>query len=207
MRIGESGMKTKNMCIPAIVTAIVLFVGSLISVASVTAADSPPAEGSVLPEFTLPAPGSQEESGYLGIQGQSAFKVPQVKAEVVILEIFSMYCPYCQKEAPRVNELYALIKARNDLKDKIKLIGIGAGNTPFEVSLFKTKYNVPFPLLPDADFRLHKILGQTRTPYFIAVRINRDDSSKVIYSKLGGIGEPAELIDLLTRRAGLKKGE
>lgn len=200
-------MKTKSVCIPAIVAAALLFAGPFISAAPVMAADGPPAEGSVLPELRLPAPGNQEESAYLGIKGQDSFNVSQVKAEVVILEIFSMYCPYCQKEAPHVNELYELIKARSDLRDKVKLIGIGVGNTPYEVSLFKAKYNVPFPLLPDADFSLHKTLGQTRTPYFIAVRINSDDSSKVIYSKPGSIGDPAGFIDLLTRQAGLKKGE
>jgi thiol-disulfide isomerase/thioredoxin len=171
----------------------------------VYAAKEPPAEGGVLPVIKLPIPKSPEEKNYLGLKGEGSFTIPQVKAKVVLIEIFSMYCPYCQKEAPRVNELYNAIENDSDLKGKIKIIGIGAGNTPMEVDVFRKKFEIAFPLFPDVDYSIHKVCGEVRTPYFIGVKINKDGSDEVIYSKLGALQEINQFLELIRDRAGLKK--
>ncbi len=152
---------------------------------STFAADKPPQKGETLPSIQLPVPKSLVEKSYLGLSREGSFTIPQIKARVVIIEIFSMYCPYCQREAPNVNQLYAKIEQNPALKGKMKIIGIGVGNTPFEVGTFKKKYNVPFPLFADADYVIHKIYGEVRTPYFIGVKINPDGSHRVVYSRLG----------------------
>ena len=105
-----------------------------------------PSEGGVFPEITLPVPQNAQAKDYLGITETESFKIPQIKTRVIVIEIFSMYCPFCQKEAPLINKLFELIQARPALRDKIKIIGIGAGNSQFEVDLFKDKYTIPFPL-------------------------------------------------------------
>jgi peroxiredoxin len=102
-----------------------------------------------------------------------------------------------------VNELYRAIEKNADLKDKIKVIGIGAGNSAYEVEVFKKKYNVPFPLLPDQDLSVHKTLGEVRTPYFIGVKINQDGTHKVIYSKLGGFKDSGEFLTTMLKLSGL----
>src|SRR4030043_1766256 len=126
-------------------------------------ANKPPAKGETLPVFNLPIPKSPAEKAYLGLSGDGFFKIPQIKAKVVIIEIFSMYCPHCQKDAPRLNELYQTIENNSNLKKKIKLIGIGRGNSIFEVGVFKKTYSVLFPLFPDKDFTIHQALGEVRT--------------------------------------------
>jgi hypothetical protein len=103
-----------------------------------------------------------------------------------------------------VNELYSGIQKRKDLKDKLKVIGIGAGNTSFEVDFFQKKYEVPFPLFPDEDLSIHKVLGEVRTPYFIGVKINDDGSNQVFYSKLGGFKDSEQFLDLMVKLSGLK---
>jgi peroxiredoxin len=164
----------------------------------------PPSVGGTLPAFTLPSPGSSAERDYLGLGSGSSMRVTDIKAKVVLVEILSMYCPFCQKEAPMVNKLYGAIEGDPNLKGKIKLIGIGVGNSAFELDVFRKRYNIPFPLFPDADFTLHKLLGETRTPYFIAVQINEDKSHRVIYSKAGSIGDVAPFLENLVKLAGLK---
>ena len=54
------------------------------------AGSQPPAVGGVLPEFDLSVPRSDEHQKYLGVSGET-FMIPEIKAEVVIVEIFSMY--------------------------------------------------------------------------------------------------------------------
>lgn len=169
-----------------------------------SATDKPPEEGAVLPEMKLPVPQNSEEVKYLGIKQKDFFRIPQVQAELVIIEVFSMYCPFCQKEAPVVNELHQIIAGSQDLKKKIKMLGIGAGNSTFEVNTFMKHYSVPFPLFPDSDFAMHKALGQVRTPYFIVIRISPDGSHKVVYSKVGGFGDPKQFLDLLLSKAQMK---
>jgi thiol-disulfide isomerase/thioredoxin len=171
---------------------------------SIHAADKPPQKGESLPVINLPVPKSPAEKSYLGLTGVGSFKIPQIKAKAVIIEIFSMYCPYCQKDAPGINELYTLIENDPDLKGKIKLLGIGAGNTPFEVGVYKKTYAVPFPLFPDQDFTIHKACGEVRTPYFIVVKINEDGSHLIVHSQLGEYPGAKPFLELVLKSSGLQ---
>lgn len=171
------------------------------------AAGKPPEEEGKLPPIKLPVPKNTEEKDYLGLKSEGSFTIPQIKADVVIIEIFSLYCPYCQQEAPIVNKLFNAIEKNPELKEKIKIIGIGAGNTPFEVDVFKKKYQISFPLFPDVDFSIHKVCGEVRTPYFIGVKINKDGTDEVIYSRLGSIQDANQFLELILKLSGLKKEE
>jgi len=51
----------------------------------------PPAEGTALPAFSLPAPKDAEYATYLGVTGKEMFGIADIKAEVVLIEIFNMY--------------------------------------------------------------------------------------------------------------------
>ncbi len=168
------------------------------------AADKPPQKGESLPVINLPIPKSPDEKSYLGLSGGGSFKISQIKAKAVIIEIFSMYCPYCQKDAPGINELYTLIENDPELKNKVKLIGIGAGNTPFEVGVYKKTYAVPFPLFPDQDFTIHKACGEVRTPYFIVIKINEDGSHLIVHSQLGEYPGAKPFLELVLKSSGLQ---
>jgi thiol-disulfide isomerase/thioredoxin len=168
------------------------------------AANKPPEKGEQLPVMNLPIPKNPEERNYLGLSGSGSFKIQQIKAKVVIIEIFSMYCPYCQKDAPGVNELYRLIENNPEIKNKIKLIGIGAGNSSYEVEVFKKTYNVPFPLFPDKDFTIHKACGEVRTPYFMVVKLNDDGTHQIVHTQLGEYPGAQPFLELVLKVSGLK---
>ena len=55
------------------------------------AASQPPAVGGKLPEITFAVPQNTELQLYLGVSGKQTFAIPEIKAEVVLIEIFSMY--------------------------------------------------------------------------------------------------------------------
>lgn len=184
-----------------------IFMGGLIGQAFPSpAADAPPPEGSVFPDIRLTIPQRPEDQQYLGLQGTGSFTVSNIQAEVVILEIFSMYCPFCQREAPNVKALFQMIDQNDDLKRKIKMIAVGAGNSLFEVNTYKNAYGMAFPHLPDTDFSIHNALGKVRTPYFVVLKLNKDGSNAVIYSKVGGIGDPRGFLEMITGQSGLTRG-
>lgn len=182
--------------------AVAIFV--LVFNAQPIGANSTPRKGGTLPAIKLDVPKDPAHRSYLGLSGEGLFDISQIKAEVVIIQIFSMYCPLCQREAFRVNELYENIEKNPNARGKLKLVGIGAGNSQFEVDIFLKTYEVPFPLFSDGDFSIHKSLGEVRTPYFIGVKINDDGSHEIFYSRVGGFEKAEEFLQLMLELSGLK---
>jgi len=167
--------------------------------------DNPlPQKGSRLPEIKLAVPNAPAQRDYLGLTGDGLFTIADIKAKVVIIEIFSMYCPHCQREAPSVNQLYRTIENNPDAKGTVKLLGIGAGNDSFEVTYFSKTYQVPFPLFEDKDYVIHEQLGKPATPFFIGVRINTQGSHEVFYTHLGGFEQADQFLDEILKGSGLQ---
>lgn len=70
----------------------ILWIGIILLTAGFSKADSQsPKVGGVLPEFTLSAPSSGEHQQYLGIEGKDSFTIPEIRTDIVIIEIFNIY--------------------------------------------------------------------------------------------------------------------
>ncbi len=186
-----------------IIFIAVLAIGLCVLHSAPLAAQKQLARGDALPAIKLPVPRSPAAKGYLGLTAGESFTVSQIKAEVLIIEIFNMYCSLCQGEAPLVNEFYQLINKDPSLKKKIKMIGIGAGNTPLEVEVFRKNYQVLFPLFPDEDYVIHKAVGEVRTPFFICAKKNADGSLKVFHTNLGSFRDAAQFLKQVVTLSGL----
>jgi peroxiredoxin len=191
-------MRSRFVFLPAFVLYFVIFAFTAL------ATETTPLKGGTFPDIVLSAPEKTSEKEYLGLSAKNSFKVSQIKTDLLIIEFFSMYCPYCQKEAPNVNELYRIISERAGLKNKVKIIGIGAGNTPFEVDVFRQQYNIQFPVFSDESFSAHKVVGEVRTPHFFVIRRSSDGSNAVVYSKVGSIQDPKEFLDMIIKETGLR---
>jgi peroxiredoxin len=130
-----------------------------------------------VPDFSLSDAISQEDKHHLGLLEQGA-TFHDIDSEFMLVEVFSIYCPQCQRIVGNLNNLYKMIQADPVCKENIKMIGIGVGNNMTEVEYFRKYYTVSFPLLPDPDFSIHKILKSPRTP-FIFLAIKENDRLKV----------------------------
>ena len=178
--------KKMMLCLVALAVGLAILAGAPV------ATGEPTITGDVIASIKLPVPQDKNAQNYLGLEGEGSFAISQIRAKVVLIEIFNMYCNNCQREAPRVNELYQAMNKDPTLKGKIKMIGIGVGNTPLEVEVFRETYQVLFPLFPDEDYSIHKACGEVRTPYFIGVKIKTDGPLTVFLTKEGGFQDPAQ---------------
>ena len=70
---------------------LITVICSFLMIFPAQAADAPPAVGATLPPIKLAVPDDAKAKGYLGLSGSGKFTVPQIDAEVVIIEIFNMY--------------------------------------------------------------------------------------------------------------------
>ncbi|WP_462325651.1 peroxiredoxin family protein [Desulfoplanes sp.] len=142
--------------------------------------------GQDFPGLLLPRPAGQVAIDYLGVPADTKeIGIADIRADLVVVEFFSMYCPHCQHEAPLLNDVYDRIGAEG-LGSKVKMIGIGIGNSPYEVDIFKEKFEIEFPLFADEDYLWHGEVGQVGTPYFVFVRLGKG-LPKVVFTHLGRV--------------------
>jgi hypothetical protein len=52
---------------------------------------SPPEKDGTFPDIAFPVPKDAGHRAYLGLPQGGNFKIPQIKADVVIIEVFNMY--------------------------------------------------------------------------------------------------------------------
>lgn len=149
-------------------------------------------------QATLDAQGKK----YLGLTSDAAtFGVGEVKGDVLVLEMFGLYCLHCRAEAPKVKATVELVD-KDGLADKIKFLGVGVKNTAFEVQAFRQQLKVPFPGTPDPEMTITKNLGVMATPTFIVLKLE-NGGGKVLFTKIGDVGDPAAFVEQIKKAAAL----
>jgi thiol-disulfide isomerase/thioredoxin len=174
------------------------FVAGLILVWSLLLPALPAAARSLetFPDLELGPVNNPAYAGYLGVDTGQVISVSDIGAEFVLVEVFSMYCPHCQAEAPAVNRLHAMIRD-SSLAGRLKVVGLGAGNSAYETNFFADKYDVTFPLFPDPEFVGHEKVGGVGTPTFFLVDLENDLA--VVHRKTGRFGDPEPFLEELVR--------
>lgn len=181
--------------------ALVVTVCLTVAVSPIQISAMPLIKEEVLGAIKFDRPQGAEAARYLHLGGSEQFSLRQVKADVLVVEVFSMYCPICQSEAPNVNRLHQLVEGNPALKGKVKLVGVGIGNTPYEVEVFRGKFEVPFPLVADPDSQVQKSSGQLlRTPTFIVLQKRDSSAFGVAKVHVGKIENVEEFLRSITAR-------
>lgn len=159
-----------------------------------------------LPDLQMVVPKNDQHREYLGLAGEpgDTFSLSDIEADVLLIELFSMYCPFCQDEAPAINNLYQAMVEFSKAGYTVKMIGIGANNSEFEVDHFRETYGVPFPLFADPEMKLYKALGGKGTPGFIGGKKGEDNMYTIILRQSGGFYHVDEFFNELLRKSGYK---
>jgi thiol-disulfide isomerase/thioredoxin len=143
--------------------------------------------------FTQSLP--REEQNYLGIPPKKVFSFREITGNLILVEFLSTYCINCQRQAPIFNEVYSSIESNRRLRGKVKMVGIAAGNNIQEIQIFKKAYNIPYPILADAKFDAHTVVGSPRTPFSIWARRDAQGNSVVVSTHLGLIDSAKSVLD------------
>lgn len=161
-----------------------------------------------LEKMKLFVPDDPAQRSYLGINEKNGqMTLADIEADVLIIEIFSMYCPHCQKHAPVANKLYQAVENNTELKDKIRMIGIGIGNSPYEVGVFREKYLPLFPLFDDRNSAVVNAFSGILTPHYFGLKKKADSTFELFYSKAGGYTDAGEFLEMIVKLSGIKPGE
>jgi len=150
-----------------------------------------PKKGDTLPLLELQTPESEKAREYLGIR-QPGFRLGDIPARLVLVEIIGVYCPQCYQQAPLFNTLINRIE-KGKLKCQVKMLAIAAGGNNNEIKYLYEQVQYSFPVTPDPKFEIHKLLGEPRTPFTLLV----DPQGKILYTHLGIIENVDALLKLI----------
>ncbi len=148
--------------------------------------------GTIFPDIPLEGKITESHKNYLNLKGDGPWKINDLDADHIIIEVYSMYCPHCQKEAPAVNSFYDMLSESKECAD-IKFMGIAAGNSEFEIDFFKKKFGVEFPVFTDQDLNIHSEIGEPGTPHFFMLK-KEGSSYKIIISHEGPFESPEKFL-------------
>ncbi|HEY5991192.1 MAG TPA: TlpA disulfide reductase family protein [Candidatus Udaeobacter sp.] len=118
----------------------------------------------------LPAPQTESERKYLGLSSTiEQFSLDNVQGDILVLDFFDMYCHVCQARARHMNDFYQLVQSRG-LSGRVRIVGVGVGDTPKEVTVFKEKFGLPFPVFPDRTGSFSRQFGKIKVPNVIVLK-------------------------------------
>lgn len=174
--------------------------------AAAGAAAPPPVEGSTaegqtLPPITVAGPLTARDAAILGLPEGKPFALTDIRTPFLLLQLYSMYCPHCQREAPHIKALYELM-VQGGLDSQITLLGLAVGNSAFEVGVFRDQFDIPFPLIPDKEFAICEATGRVGTPHYVLAQ-REGDAWRVLLLREGAFEDPQAFLTLLLKKTGV----
>lgn len=147
------------------------------------AALAQPKVGDNVGNLKFNAPLTEEGVKYLGLAKSASFTLTDIKADYVMVDVFSTLCPHCIQQAPHLNNLYNLVTQDAKLKDKLKILAVGNQDSEMKLKAWKAIQKVPFPLIPDEKGQVFNVLNLPGTPVSIVV----DKKGKVHWVHIGSL--------------------
>ena len=145
--------------------------------------------GNPFPDLPLKASGNPGDSLYLQTKTDAVFRLKEIKADLVLVEIMNINCGSCRKQAPAYNELYQLIESNPHIRGRVKMMSIASGNRDKYIRLYRKHFKVPYPVLEDPEYHIYDAVGRTPTPLALYVRIDHENNRAIVANAHLGINE------------------
>ena len=105
--------------------------------------------------------------GLPGISAQAeSLSIEDLDASMVVLVVFDLYCPACQKSAGNMKRLAEQVSTAFPT---VPVVGIGSGDTAFETRKFREKFKLPFVCISDREETVSDYYQVERTPSVIVL--------------------------------------
>ncbi len=158
--------------------------------------------GDTLPDLVFQRPMDPAQATYLGVRADVPISLSLIPARFLVVEVLNVHCTSCRKLAPVSSKLFEKIHGSTVTRKAVKMIGIASGNAKSLVDMFQREFSIPFPVVPDPDFRAHEAVGLSPIPLTLIVRQQPDGTPGIVAGKhVGYFSDPdvvfQELITLL----------
>lgn len=91
-----------------------------------------------------------------------------------------------------MNDFYQLVQSRG-FSGRVRVLGIGVGDTPKEVTVFKEKFGLPFPVFPDRSGSFSRQFGKIKVPNVIVLK-RRLGHFEVVYQESSLPDNPGQFL-------------
>jgi hypothetical protein len=146
-------------------------------------------KGKAYGNLSFPGVLSEHDQKYLGLGSTGAFKLEDIGAPYVVLEVMRTSCPHCIEQVPGMNAFFKLVQ-QSDLKNKVRFLAVAKGCSADEVRNFKKGYKVSFPMLADPKGTVGNVLDISGVP--TTVLLNRNGQALRVH--VGNIGSPKKAL-------------
>jgi len=147
-----------------------------------------------LPDVPIRDTLTPEQRTYLGLGASGPFTLGTVRGDLVVVEFFNSSCYACALMAPVMDLVWRKVDARADLKNRVRFVGVGVGNTLEQVRDFHDRYDTPFPMIADPEFAAFDALGTAEgTPYLMLLR-RAGDGSLTARAQVGHIPQADRVV-------------
>jgi peroxiredoxin len=158
--------------------------------------EQPPAlaRGDYFPTCRLMLLSYQKDRDYLQIRhAEKKFTLEDVQSDYIFIEIYNELCSACVNEVETYQALYRMLQADATLREKVKMMGIGAGSKKRSAAKFRKQKNIAFPLFADEKREIFDCLGMPVLPVSYLVQ-RQAGKRKIRLIQSGHIGSADKLL-------------
>ena len=161
------------------------------------------ADGDYFPTCRLMLLNYRKDRDYLQIShAEKNFTLEDIQSDYIFIEIYNELCSACVNEVKTYKALYRMLQADATLREKVKMMGIGAGSKKRSAAKFRKQKNIAFPLFADEKREIFECLGKPVLPVSYLVQ-RQAGKRKILLIQSGHIGSAEKLLaDIKSEVAG-----